>query len=824
MTPLNALFESMSGFTATGATAIVDFGAVPNSVFLLRAFAQWVGGIGILVLFIAVFPQLAIAGRQIFHAEMPGPTQDRLTPRLRQTARIVLAVYLALTAVCGVAYVMADMPLFDAVAHAFTTVAAAGFSPSARSFEAYHPAVDWVAVVFMTLAAVNFALLYRAFVGRPRDLWRDPELRAYVTIVAVVGALVVVQVWHLYAPADALRHGLFQVVSVMTTTGYASVDYDQWPDAARALLVTLMAIGGSAGSAAGGVKVARWLIIAQHTSREVRRALHPRAVLPIRVGDRVVGEDVLRAVAAFISLYTALVVFGTLVVALTGEDLITAFTASAATVGNVGPGLGGVGPMASYADLHPVARALMIFNMYAGRLEIVTVFVVATGSWWRLPRFLRRDRRRASDARRAPADGRAGGPDVAAHSGRGRTAPYVVGTVFTATGIALVVFAVAALIGREPAVGFAVGAAVSIVLGIALRRVGRAGAPGARLGEPTRREALVALLSAWALVPALGAIPYLDAAGLGPLDAYFESMSGFTTTGATVLTDFGRVGPVAFLYRAFTQWVGGVGIIVLFVGLFPQLAIAGRQLFFAEAPGPTEERLTPRLRYTATAILGVYAFLTAAIAVGYAVAGMSEYDAIAHALTTVSAGGFSPEGRSFEGFGPAAAWVAVVGMAFAGANFALLYRGASGRWGAIARDAELRTYLTIAAVASVATALLPHGTYAGADAWRHGAFQALSILTSTGYASADFALWPERSQAILLVVAFIGGSAGSAAGGVKVARWLILTQHTAREVRRTLHPRAVLPVRMGAASYRRTCSGRWPRSSPSTSHCSRSRR
>ncbi|MDF1524275.1 MAG: TrkH family potassium uptake protein [Trueperaceae bacterium] len=342
MTPLNALFESMSGFTATGATAIVDFEAVPASVFLWCAFAQWVGGIGILVLFIAVFPQLAIAGRRVFHTEMPGPTQDRLTPRLRQTAGIVLGVYVALTVVCGVAYLLARMPLFDAVAHALTTVAAAGFSPSARSFEAYHPAVDWVAIVFMTLAT-------------------------------------------------------------QSTTGYASVDYDQWPDAARALLVALMAIGGSAGSAAGGVKVARWLIVAQHTGREVRRALHPRAVLPIRVGDRVIGEDVLRAVAAFITLYTALVVFGTLVLALTGEDLITAFTASAATVGNVGPGLGVVGPMASYAELHPLARALLIFNMYAGRLEIVTVFVIATPSWWRIPRTLRGGRRGAPDPGRAPA-------------------------------------------------------------------------------------------------------------------------------------------------------------------------------------------------------------------------------------------------------------------------------------------------------------------------------------------------------------------------------------------------------------------------------------
>ncbi len=386
---------------------------------------------------------------------------------------------------------------------------------------------------------------------------------------------------------------------------------------------------------------------------------------------------------------------------------------------------------------------------------------------------------------------------AARRSGRGRTAPFVLGTVFAATGLAQAAFAVAALVGGEPALGFAASAALSVVLGGALRFVGRTGAPGARLGEPTRREALVTLLSAWALVPALGALPYLDAAGLGPLDAYFESMSGFTTTGATVLTDFGQVGPITFLYRAFTQWVGGVGIIVLFVGLFPQLAIAGRQLFFAEAPGPTEERLTPRLRYTATAILGVYGVLTAAIAIGYALAGMREYDAIVHALTTVSAGGFSPEGRSFEAFGAAAAWVAVAGMAFAGANFALLYRGVTGRWSTVVRDAELRTYLVIAALASVAVALLLHGTYGAVDAWRHGAFQALSILTSTGFASADFAQWPEPSQAILLVVAFIGGSAGSAAGGVKVARWLVLTQHTAREVRRTLHPRAVLPVRMG---------------------------
>jgi trk system potassium uptake protein TrkH len=388
MTPLNALFEAMSGFTATGATAIVDFERVPATLFLYRAFSQWVGGIGILVLFIAVFPQLAIAGRQLFHTEMPGPTEERLAPRMRSTAGIVLTVYLTLSLIAAISYRLAGMPLFDAVAHAFTTIAAAGFSPEARSFEGYTAAVDWVALLFMTLAAVNFALLWRAVGGRPRELLRDSEFRAYVGVVLVVGLLVSIQIAALYEPAEAIRHGFFQVVSIITTTGYASVDYNTWPDSARALLVGLMFIGGSAGSAAGGVKIARWLIMARHTAREVRRALHPRAVLPLRVGERPLGEEVVRAVAAFIALYTMLLAFSAMLLAWLGADLISAFSAAAATLGNVGPALGIAGPMASYADFHPIGRAMLIFNMYAGRLEVVTVFVLATSAWWKVPRGL----------------------------------------------------------------------------------------------------------------------------------------------------------------------------------------------------------------------------------------------------------------------------------------------------------------------------------------------------------------------------------------------------------------------------------------------------
>ncbi len=385
--PINALFESMSGFTTTGATVLTDFASFPRSLFLWRALSQWVGGIGILVIFIAVFPQLAIAGRQLFFAEAPGPTEERLTPRLRTTATAVVTVYTGLTVLCAASYALAGMPLFDAVAHAFTTLAAGGFSPNALSFAGYaKPAVDWVATVFMLFAGANFALLYRGLTGRPRDLLRDPEFRAYVTIATVASLVLSGLLLARYGAADALRHGFFQVFSIMTTTGYASADFATWSQPAQAILIVVMFIGGSAGSAGGGIKVVRWLIIARNTAREVRRSLHPRAVLPVRLGRRVVPEDVLRSVAAFITLYVGLFAASTVVLVLLGQDFVTAFTASIACLGNIGPGLAKVGPMVDFGHLHPLSRLLLTFDMYAGRLEVVTVFVVFTAGWWRLPR------------------------------------------------------------------------------------------------------------------------------------------------------------------------------------------------------------------------------------------------------------------------------------------------------------------------------------------------------------------------------------------------------------------------------------------------------
>lgn len=384
--PLDALFESASGFTTTGATMLDDFTVVSSSLFLWRALTQWIGGIGIIVLFIATFPQLAIAGRQLFVTEAPGPETERIVPRLRATAVAILGVYGALTVACAFGYRLAGMTGYEAVANALTTLSAGGFSPAGRSFEAYGGAAAWVAVVFMACAGANFALVYRALVGRPLALWRDPEFRAYLSVLLLGTLALTALLVEPYGWADALRHGAFQTLSITTSTGYASTDFAQWSPATHGLLVVMMLIGGSAGSAAGGVKVVRWLILAQVTSREIRHTMHPRAVLPVRLGARLVPDEVVRAVTAFITVYVALLVVTSVGLVIVGTDEVTAFSAALATLGNIGPGFAEVGPMANYAWLHPAAKAWLTFAMIAGRLEVVTVFVVFTRAWWRPPR------------------------------------------------------------------------------------------------------------------------------------------------------------------------------------------------------------------------------------------------------------------------------------------------------------------------------------------------------------------------------------------------------------------------------------------------------
>ncbi len=386
LTPLNSLFESMSGFTATGATVLQDFDSFPKTLFMWRALTQWIGGIGIIVLFIAVFPQLAVAGRQLFFAEAPGPTEERLTPRLRNTSNAVLLVYAGLTVLCAISYKVAGMSYYDAIAHTFTTIAAGGFSPNSQSFADYAPAVDWVCIVFMFFAGVNFALQYRAINGRPKALLNNVEFRAYVVIVILASVLLSIGLFSEYGVLEAPRHAVFQTLSIITGTGYASADFAQWSQKADAILLMLMFIGGSAGSAAGGVKIVRWLMLTQNVRREIMLFLHPHAVIPLRLGKQIVADRIMRSVTAFIMIYIG--IFALSAVALTwfGADFITAFTASIACLGNIGPGLASVGPMESFAELAAVSRGILIFDMYAGRLEVVTVFIIFSSSFWSVSR------------------------------------------------------------------------------------------------------------------------------------------------------------------------------------------------------------------------------------------------------------------------------------------------------------------------------------------------------------------------------------------------------------------------------------------------------
>jgi trk system potassium uptake protein TrkH len=386
---IDALFESMSGLTTTGATIITDFSAFGRGVFFWRALTHWLGGMGVIALFVAVLPRLAIAGRELFFAEAPGPTDEKLTPQLRHTALALWRLYAAFTALQVVALSLAGMSLYDAVCHAFATLAAGGFSPHPASIGGYEsPAIEWIVTVFMFIAGANFALQYRAVRGSRLGLVQDEEFRAYTGVVIVASAaLSLFLLFDGMAPLDALRHASFQALSILTTTGFASLDFQRWDDQAKMVLFLLMFIGGCAGSAGGGPKVVRHLLMARYTIRELKRTIHPRAVLPVKLGGRVVPEPVLRDVLVFMLFYLLVFAVAAAVVVALGADLITGITAAIACLGNIGPGFGEVGPMSSFAGLHPVSKVTLTLAMWIGRLEVLTVLVFFRLEAWRAARW-----------------------------------------------------------------------------------------------------------------------------------------------------------------------------------------------------------------------------------------------------------------------------------------------------------------------------------------------------------------------------------------------------------------------------------------------------
>jgi trk system potassium uptake protein TrkH len=383
LTPVDALFESMSGFTTTGATIFTDFDAFGRGLLFWRSLTQWLGGMGVIALFVAILPRLAMGVGQLFFAEAPGPTDEKLTPKIGKTAAVLWRLYAGLTAAEFIALWIAGMSPYDAICHAMTTLAAGGFSPNPLSIAGYDSAaVEWIICGFMFLAGANFALQFRAL-SRPGLLVRNEEFRVYSVIVLVATVLVAGFLWQAGGQfTDTVRQGLFQTLSILTTTGYASVDFNLWGDQTRMILLVLMFIGGCAGSAAGGPKVLRHMLIGRYTLTELRRTLHPRAVLPVKAGGKVISDTVMRTVLVFFLFYVLTFALCAMAVILLGADLVTGVTATMATLGNVGPGLGDVGPMASYGHLHPLSKLVLTGAMWVGRLEVLTVLALLRLEVW----------------------------------------------------------------------------------------------------------------------------------------------------------------------------------------------------------------------------------------------------------------------------------------------------------------------------------------------------------------------------------------------------------------------------------------------------------
>jgi trk system potassium uptake protein len=397
---VNAYFESVSGFTATGATILVDIEGLPRGLAMWRQFTQWLGGMGIVILAIAILPRLRVGGRQLLQSELPGPTEtERLSVSIRETARRLWFLYVGLTAVLivllwgyGATGLDEEMTLFDAAAHAFTTIAIGGFSPRERSLEPFAPLTQWTVVLFIVIAGVNFLRLYRAFVQRePRSVARDDEFRLYLLLLLGGSAVLLAELLTAgrYEGEEALRHAVFQAVSIMTTTGYATADYTVWGPLAAVTLVGLMFFGASAGSTGGSVKVVRHLLIARLLRRELDQTVHPEIVLPVRLNRHPVEERTLRAVLAFVLIYVGLFAAGALGLVVdsfrVGGEVtpFEAIAAAAATLGNVGPAMGFAGPFGSYEPFSALSKLIMCGLMWMGRVEIIPVIVLFTKPYWR---------------------------------------------------------------------------------------------------------------------------------------------------------------------------------------------------------------------------------------------------------------------------------------------------------------------------------------------------------------------------------------------------------------------------------------------------------
>ena len=382
----DCVFETFSGFTTTGSTILGDIESLPSSILMWRSQTQWLGGMGIVLLSLAILPFLGVGGMQLYKAEVPGPTPDKLRPRIRDTARLLWQVYLLLSALEFFFLLAGGMSFFDSLSHTFTTMPTGGFSPKSASIGHYDSVYfDLVITFFMFMAGVNFVLHFQLLRRNPSAWWRSPEFRFYLLVTLGVTLIVT---WCIYGSVysslgQALRYSLFQVVSIFTTTGYGTADYELWGPLAQFLLLLCMIIGGSAGSTAGGVKCMRLIILVKQAQRELMRLVHPRAVVPVKLGGTVVSNEILSGVVGFFLLYLALAALAMGILAALGVDLLTTIGAVIACISNIGPGLGQVGPIDNFGHLPALGKWVLTFCMLLGRLEIYTVIVLFSSEFWK---------------------------------------------------------------------------------------------------------------------------------------------------------------------------------------------------------------------------------------------------------------------------------------------------------------------------------------------------------------------------------------------------------------------------------------------------------
>jgi len=382
----DAVFESVSGFTTTGASVLTNIEGLSKGLLFWRSFIQWLGGMGIIVLSVAILPFLGVGGMQLYKAEVPTPVPDKLKPRIRDTAMILWKVYALISLAQVIFLLFGGMTFYDALCHTFTTMPTGGFSTKNASIAHYNSVyIDSVIIGFMLLAGVNFSLHYQMLRGKPLIFWQDSECRFYfgavIFLIIAVTFNIFGSVYHTIG--EALRYGAFQVVSILTTTGYATADYEKWPAMSQLILLLCMFLGASAGSTGGGMKCLRVMLCFKYSYKELFSLVHPHAVSHVKIGGKAVPDDVMHSILGFLALYVGLFALNSVLLAGLGVDFTTAFTAVASALGNIGPGFGMVGPVDNYAQIPLLGKWLLIWCMLLGRLEIYTVIILLVPEFWR---------------------------------------------------------------------------------------------------------------------------------------------------------------------------------------------------------------------------------------------------------------------------------------------------------------------------------------------------------------------------------------------------------------------------------------------------------